>query len=107
MKIAKIFENQNEVLDEGKVDEEKFNKVKQMRNVIEEMMGDTRARSTEKEKKRPKKIVTKKLGDKKTEKSVEKTALDSWLIREKGEMSKIVPNYYMTIRKEELREIVK
>ena len=33
-----------------------------------------------------------KLGDKKTEKSVEKTAFYSWLIREKGEMSKIVPN---------------
>ena len=27
-----------------------------------------------------------------SEKSVDKTALDSWLIREKGEMSKIVPN---------------
>ena len=36
--------------------------------------------------------MKRKLGDKKTEKSVEKTALDSWLIREKGEMSKIVPN---------------
>ena len=50
MKIAKIFENQSEVLDEGKVDEGKINKVKQMRNAIEEMMGDKQARSKEKEK---------------------------------------------------------